>query len=150
MKLAYDLQRKKYVAIKVLKSKEHQASKEALELFYTEISILFQCKHRNVVKLIDASFDGTLVKEMICDEDRAHSKKAQSSPQAIQNSKKLDPKKHGYDYTSDGSDNSDRIVLKRKGQKVYYVMKWAQYGDLYSMIELSERFSETLARSIYI
>jgi len=68
VKLAFDLSTKKYVAVKILKTKEHLVSKEALELFYTEISILFQCKHPNVVKIIDANLDGQMIKEMICED----------------------------------------------------------------------------------
>lgn len=36
---------------------------ECLECLFTEINILTECRHPNVVKILDASFDGTLVKE---------------------------------------------------------------------------------------
>lgn len=39
--------------------------KDALECLFTEINILTECRHKNVVKILDASFDGTLVKEQL-------------------------------------------------------------------------------------
>lgn len=37
----------------------------ALECLKSEISILSECEHRNVVKVKTASFDGTIVTERI-------------------------------------------------------------------------------------
>jgi hypothetical protein len=37
--------------------------KECLECLFTEINILTECRHPNVVKILDASFDGTIIKE---------------------------------------------------------------------------------------
>lgn len=37
--------------------------KVMLEAFFKEIKILSNCKHKNVVKLLDASFKGTIIKE---------------------------------------------------------------------------------------
>jgi hypothetical protein len=39
--------------------------KECLECLFTEINILTECRHPNVVKILDASFDGTIVKEQL-------------------------------------------------------------------------------------
>ncbi len=39
--------------------------KECLECLFTEINILTECRHPNVVKILDASFDGCLVKEQL-------------------------------------------------------------------------------------
>jgi hypothetical protein len=36
---------------------------ECLKCLFTEINILTECRHPNVVKILDASFDGTLIKE---------------------------------------------------------------------------------------
>ena len=36
---------------------------ECLECLFTEINILTECRHPNVVKILDASFDGTVIKE---------------------------------------------------------------------------------------
>ncbi len=36
-----------------------------LESFFKEISILSYCRHPNIVKLLFASFNGTLIKEAI-------------------------------------------------------------------------------------
>ena len=37
--------------------------RESLECLFTEINILTECRHSNVVKILDACFDGTLIKE---------------------------------------------------------------------------------------
>ena len=37
--------------------------KECLECLFTEINILTECRHPNVVKILDASFDGMIRKE---------------------------------------------------------------------------------------
>jgi len=44
-----------------VKNKVHK--RECLECLFTEINILTECRHPNVVKILDANFDGTLVKE---------------------------------------------------------------------------------------
>jgi serine/threonine protein kinase len=39
--------------------------KENLEFFFTEIDILTHLDHPNIVKILDANFDGLLIKEML-------------------------------------------------------------------------------------
>ena len=39
--------------------------KENLEFFFTEIDILTHLHHPNIVKILDANFDGLLIKEML-------------------------------------------------------------------------------------
>lgn len=39
--------------------------KDCLECLFTEINILTECRHPNVVKIIDASFDGNLITEKL-------------------------------------------------------------------------------------
>lgn len=39
--------------------------KENLEFFFTEIDILTHLDHPNIVKILDANFDGLLIKEMM-------------------------------------------------------------------------------------
>ena len=34
--------------------------KESLDCLFTEINILTECRHPNIVKILDASFDGSL------------------------------------------------------------------------------------------
>lgn len=63
VKLAIDLQTKKEVAIKIMRTKNMANKKECLECFFTEINILTECRHPNVVKILDASFDGTQITE---------------------------------------------------------------------------------------
>ena len=40
-------------------------------------------------------------------------------------------------------------VLKRKEQLCYYVMKLAEYGEIYSFVEHTERFDEPMTRYIF-
>lgn len=42
------------------------------------------------------------------------------------------------------------IVMKRKTNICYYVMKLASYGELFKLVQGTERFSENLSRSIFI
>lgn len=42
----------------------------------------------------------------------------------------------------------DYCIVKRKAEVCYYVMKLAEYGELYSFIEHTERFSEDMTRYI--
>jgi serine/threonine protein kinase len=63
VKLAIDLSSKKQVAIKIMRVKNIINKRECLECLFTEINILTECRHPNVVKILDASFDGTIVKE---------------------------------------------------------------------------------------
>lgn len=34
-----------------------------LECLFREINILTECRHPNIIKILDASFDGTIIKE---------------------------------------------------------------------------------------
>lgn len=66
VKKAIDLKSNKEVAIKILKLNQPELSKKGmLESFFKEVEILSKCRHRNIVKLLDASFNGTLIKEAI-------------------------------------------------------------------------------------
>ena len=69
VKLGIDTRTNKNVAVKILKAREGVSvpydKYTALDGFYTEIEILAECNHPNVVKIKAASFDGTLVKELI-------------------------------------------------------------------------------------
>ena len=69
VKLAVDLKTKQEVAIKILKVKEGRAAEfskeQSLDGLFSEISILADCDHKNVVKIKAASFDGVIVK-MLC------------------------------------------------------------------------------------
>lgn len=44
--------------------------KQCLEFLFTEINILTECRHPNVVKILDASFDGTILKEQLVVEEQ--------------------------------------------------------------------------------
>lgn len=47
------------------------------------------------------------------------------------------------------SGSNNRVVTKKTGV-CYYVMKLAEYGELYRFVEHTERFSEPLAKSLFI
>ena len=53
----------KEVAIKIMRVKQMVNKRECLECLFTEINILTECRHPNVVKILDCSFDGTYIKE---------------------------------------------------------------------------------------
>ena len=48
-----------------MRVKQNINKKDCLECLFTEINILTECRHPNVVKILDASFDGTLIKEQL-------------------------------------------------------------------------------------
>ena len=59
MKLAIDLKTKKQVAIKILRTAQGAANRrESLDCFFTEINILTECRHTNIVKILDCNLDG--------------------------------------------------------------------------------------------
>ena len=58
-----DINTRKHVAIKIMRTKQMVNKKECLECLFTEINILTECRHPNVVKILDASFDGMIRKE---------------------------------------------------------------------------------------
>ena len=44
--------------------------------------------------------------------------------------------------------DDEYFIVKRKAEVCYYVMKLAEYGELYSFIEHTDRFSEDMTRYI--
>lgn len=65
VKLAVDLNKNKQVAIKFLKVYAGSSRRKALDCLHREIKILAECEHPNIAKIIEASFEGVLVKEPI-------------------------------------------------------------------------------------
>ncbi len=66
VKRAIEVSSNKEVAVKILKTYKTSLSRKAmLESFVKEIKILTYCRHPNIVRLIDASLDGVLIKEAI-------------------------------------------------------------------------------------
>ena len=128
MKKALDLSTGREVAVKILTFLQGdedtvEARKEMLESFYQEILILSYCKHPNIVQLLSASFNGTLLKE----EDSL---------------RKLSVEQSALD--------DDAVVCRRKTNVCYCVLKLASLGELYKMVEGTERFSEQLSRSLFV
>jgi serine/threonine protein kinase len=108
-----------------------------LESFYQEIKILTYCRHPNIVRIIDASFNGTMIKEEI------------QSEIANRNSLPNDEK----DFTIRDRSDSQQIfhnVIKRKTKVCYCVLKLVQYGELFQFLESTEKFSSLLARTLFL
>ena len=63
VKLGIDINTGKQVAIKIMRVKQMVNKRECLECLFQEINILTECRHPNVVKILDCSFDGTYIKE---------------------------------------------------------------------------------------
>lgn len=241
VKLAIDLKTKKQVAIKIMRVKNMVNKRECLECLFREINILTECRHPNIIKILDASFDGMIIKEQRVGSDTADREQQQhmfgSQQQASKGSKSqaqsaigesghVDKPKDGtelsiveqvdnsssvgiyYDEVDDmlaqqhqhpsddaaqGGDKQldydsqlyhsgnlaagqyqessasqqqlgqknpssfaagktgeedEYFIVKRKAEVCYYVMKLAEYGELYSFIEHSDRFSEDMTRYI--
>lgn len=136
---------------------------------FSEISILADCDHKNIVKIKAASFDGVIVK-LLCP--------ASQSEESLL-------RRNGTDSSSNGSEavtrqinnvipvndssllaEEDRLeavrrysygseedveaeVIKRRGPICYYVMNFAKYGELYRLVEINERLSEPLVRYLF-
>jgi serine/threonine protein kinase len=71
VKLAVDLNSNKQVAIKFLKVHAGGSRRKALDCLHKEIKILAECEHPNIAKIIEASFEGIIVKESITNESGA-------------------------------------------------------------------------------
>jgi serine/threonine protein kinase len=112
---------------------------DALDCFHTEIEILSECNHPNVIKIKSANFDGTVVKELVRNQ----------TPAPLQHvSRELN--KLMSEQSNASSDYSEGTsILKRQSKVCYYVMKLAEYGELYRIIETNERLSEDLIRHLF-
>lgn len=76
---------KKQVAIKIMRVKNMVNKKECLECLFTEINILTECRHPNIVKILDASFDGMIIKEQkVSDDAQADQQQMFASPSSSQ------------------------------------------------------------------
>jgi serine/threonine protein kinase len=137
VKKAVDLCSNKEVAIKILRiSKESVMPKKVmLEAFFKEIKILSNCKHQNVVKLIDASFKGTIIKEgfSVRKSSVDHSKIDTEFLQA----QKLEEIIHSTNPAVE-----DSFIIKRKANICYCVLKLARNGELFKILEYTDKFSD--------
>eukprot|EP00347_Sterkiella_histriomuscorum_P001022 403373639 len=139
VKLAVDMSKGKQVAIKFLKVHSGTSKRKALECLHREIKILSECDHPNIAKIIASSFDGVLITEPYSnDQDQKNS--------CLSNAKEnCSGKSIGDDDILDV--NSSKI--KRKKNVCYYVMKFAEYGELFKFIEHTDRFTEKLSKSFF-
>jgi serine/threonine protein kinase len=138
VKRAIDVFSRKQVAIKILKTSDPLLSKKLmLESFFNEIQILARCRHPNIVKIFDASFSGTMIKE-------AYPVRKSSIERSLISMQdcRIDT------FTSDRDDESS-LILKRTDKICYCVLKLAENGELYKMIESTDRFSESLSRTLF-
>ena len=73
------------VAVKILKVKEGRATEfskyQSLDCLYSEISILADCDHKNVVKMKATSFDGMIVKEFVPSHENTYNSETGSTGQ---------------------------------------------------------------------
>lgn len=123
----------KEVAIKILKVDQPlMSNKLMLGRFLKEIELLSQCEHPNIVKLIDASFDGTIVKEALSVRKTSldHSVMEHIETSCIQRMKRGE------------EDEEDQVILKRKTGVCYCVLKLARHGELFKFLENTEKFSD--------
>ena len=118
-----------------------------LESFYQEISILSYCKHPNIVKLLNASFNGTLLKE---EAQECQIRKPSVEQSAITSHLDNDEGRVVDTSSMASKEESMMTVIKRKTNVCYCVLKLASKGELYKLVESTERFSEDLSRSLFV
>ena len=107
-----------------------------LESFFKEITILSYCKHPNIVKLLYSSFNGTLIKEAI---PLRKESVEQSAIETINTETK-----------EDAENLEDQlIIIKRKTNICYCVLKLVRYGELYKILENTEKFNDSLSRTMF-
>jgi serine/threonine protein kinase len=110
-----------------------------LDCFFKEIEILTQCRHPNIVKILDASFNGTLIKEAI----PIRKTSIEHSVLDLVENLNIKTSKDGDDF----EENS--IYVKRKANICYCVLKLAKHGELFKFLEYTEKFQEALARTLF-
>ena len=123
------------VAVKILKTSDSSpniSKRMMLDSFFNEIKILSHCRHPNIVKLIDASFNGTLIKERVS--LRAERESHERSERVPQNEQ----------------EEEDYLLVKRKTNICYCVLKLVRFGELFKFLEHTEKFSDSLSRSLFL
>ena len=130
--------------------------KECLECLFTEINILTECRHPNVVKILDSSFDGVLIHEQLVCTPVKDGKNECASMSCGDDGKDKDAKPTNVNklvnfqtskaQKQEGDKEMELLILKRKSELCYYVMKLAEFGEIYSFIENAERFDDSVVR----
>jgi serine/threonine protein kinase len=121
------------VAVKILKTHDkslHLSKRMMLDSFFNEIKILSHCRHPNIVKLLDASLNGTLIKERV-------------SVRTLRDS--IDRGERGPQ-----SEEEDISLIKRKTNICYCVLNLVKFGELYKFLELTDKFSDSLSRTLFL
>ena len=165
-----DLKTKRQVAVKILKVKAGRATEfskhQSLEGLFSEISILADCDHKNIVKIKAANFDGVIVKQMCMTDpseetmlrrgtDSSSNDGADAVSRQLKNIPGLESSLLAEEdrleiSRSYGSDEDvEPIIVKRQSPICYYVMNFAKYGELYRLVEINERLSEPLVRYLF-
>lgn len=161
---------KRQVAVKILKVKAGRASEfskyQSLEGLFSEISILADCDHKNIVKIKAANFDGVIVK-LMCPANqseesllrRANDSSSNDGSEAVsrqiknftglESSLLAEEDRLEADRSYGSEEDIEPIVVKRQGPICYYVMNFAKYGELYRLVEINERLSEPLVRYLF-
>lgn len=152
VKKAVDLTTGREVAVKILRflrgdDDTIESRKDTVESFFQEISILSYCKHPNIVKLLNASFNGTLLKEEV---QESQIRKPSVEQSAIVSHLDNDEGRVVDTTSMTSKEESIMTVVKRKTNVCYCVLKLASKGELYKLVESTERFSEDLTRSLFV
>jgi hypothetical protein len=88
------------------------------------------CEHPNIVKILDASFNGTILKEAI------PIRKTSVEHSVLEMVDNLNIKSN-----KDGDENDDNsIFIKRKTNICYCVLKLAKHGELFKFLEYTDKF----------
>ena len=127
-----------------------------LQTFYQEVNILSYCKHPNIVKILFASFDGTLTKESYPPHEEASKPLRKPSVVPAQSAGLIEVESDSQliidtqqeDEVCTATQNSPQII-KRKTNVCYCVLKLAGHGELYKIVECTDKFSEKLTRSLF-
>ena len=136
---------------------DYASKKEMLESFYQEVNILSYCKHPNIVKILYASFDGTLTKEVCCsstEEEGSYQPLRKPSVVPAQSADLIEgegdyPEHIDTSQKSNCTQSNSTQIVKRKTNVCYCVLKLAGHGELYKIVECTDKFSESLTRSLF-
>lgn len=89
--------------------------RECLECLFREINILTECRHPNIVKILDASFDGMIIKEQRVgsetDRDQDMFGQQQQTSKGSYNQAQSSGNPHGEDVHSDKIKDGNELSI---------------------------------------
>jgi hypothetical protein len=92
---------------------------------------------------MDASFTGTLIKEALS----VRKPSIEYSKIELTDSHTLTGSDENL--TNAEVDDAQGVVIKRKTNVCYCVLKLARHGELFKVLEHTDKFSDSLARSLF-